>query len=472
MNAKLKSRIGKIPQKPCDWQKPAKKKPAAAADKPAAAAAAALPLPPPNNVECYYDSLRSCYWTTNARGNWHEIGRSDLKLLLRRHGYRLDRWDSPQLNQVEAKMLEIIHDHGVDYAGPVAGYQPGRVEMAGMEVLVTRGPKLIEPKKGTCPTIKSLVRSLFGKQWMYAYGWLKWARESMMAGPPWRPGQVLVLAGDTRNGKSLFQYLVTEILGGRVADPYRYMIGDTTFNSDLIGSEHLMLEDKVAAKDYRAREQMAANIKAFAVNRNQSGHKKKGDALTLRPFWRMTISLNCEPENMMVLPPITSDIKDKVMLLRTGRAEMPYEAGDTEGYFAYWNTLIGEIPAFLWNLDRWEIPKELREIRMGIKEYHDPVLLDAINALSKEQRLWDFILSSKLWNGGITMWEGTAADLVKELKASHSPADIDRLLHYSTACGVFLSRLSKTMPGHVVKVEISREVSQWKIFRNGIDVPS
>src|SRR5689334_10029393 len=62
MNPKLKQRLGKIPQKPCDWDKPKKTEKAAAADKPAAAAAAAPPLPPPNDVECYYDSLRSSYW--------------------------------------------------------------------------------------------------------------------------------------------------------------------------------------------------------------------------------------------------------------------------------------------------------------------------------------------------------------------------------------------------------------------------
>lgn len=469
MNPALKDRAKAIPSKTSTSAAAEKK---AAAEEKAAKQKAKEEIvanaPPPNDVQCYYDSLRKSYWTENSRGNWHDIGVRSLTLKLRKHGYRPDRWVG-NLTEVEAKIDQITHELGVEYAGPVAGYHPGSVDMAGMQVLVTKGPKLVEPKRGQCPNIKTLVKSLFGKRWVYAYGWLKWARESMMAGPPWRPGQVLILAGDTKNGKSLFQNLVTEILGGRVADPYRYMSGGTTFNADLIASEHLMVEDKVAAKDYRAREEFAASIKSFAVNRNQSAHKKKDDALTLRPFWRMTISLNCEPENMMVLPPITADIKDKIMLLKTGKASMPYGAGDTAGYFAYWNTLVGEIPAFLWNLDRWQIPEELREIRMGIKEFHDPDLLEAINALSKEHRLWEFVLSSNLWEMGVTMWEGTAADLVKHLKSCHSPIEIDRLLSWSTACGVFLARLSKTMPRNVLKVEIPKEVTRWKIFREGMD---
>jgi len=49
------------------------------------------------------------------------------------------------------------------------------------------------------------------------------------------------------------QKILTPILGGRAARPYRYMIGTTDFNSDLFLAEHLMIEDEAAATDISSR---------------------------------------------------------------------------------------------------------------------------------------------------------------------------------------------------------------------------
>jgi hypothetical protein len=36
----------------------------------------------------------------------------------------------------------------------------------------------------------------------------------------------------------------------------------------------------------------------------------------LKPFWRLSITLNDEPENLLILPPLDESLGDKIMLLR------------------------------------------------------------------------------------------------------------------------------------------------------------
>ncbi len=62
----------------------------------------------------------------------------------------------------------------------------------------------------------------------------------------------------------------------------------------------------------------------------QRCHAKHREPLTLTPFWRLSISVNDEPENLMVLPPIDESLGDKMILLKARRTEMPMPTGTTE----------------------------------------------------------------------------------------------------------------------------------------------
>lgn len=425
-----------------------------------------IQAPAPNDVQCYYDQVKGGFWTRNGRDEWYQLSQANLKLHLRSHYYRLDRFHPNGLNQVEHKILDIAHNHGVHYAGPVAGFNAGVYQVGTDFVLVTRGPRVITPQKGECPIMKKLFKELFGEQWVYFYAWLKHARDSLLNGRPFRPGQALAIAGPTGSGKSLTQDIITEILGGRAACPYRAMMGRTEFNSDLIGSEHLKIEDKVAGKDQRSRLEFAAALKSFVANKTQSNHKKSVDANMLTPFWRMSITLNDQPENMLVLPSLTDDVADKIMLLKASVAEMPYGANDLVGYNKFWDDILAEIPAFLWNLDRWKIPKKMQCVRYGVKAWHHPDLVENIRALAPEQKLWEYISgSTSLFPGIVTLWEGTAAELKAKLMSSHPANDIERLLSWPTSTGVYLSRLSLQMPKKVIVLKKSGEVTRYKVMK-------
>ena len=205
--------------------------------------------------------------------------------------------------QADTLKRRICHLRSIDFGGPIAGYMEG-IHMCGRKrILVTESPTLFEPVEGDYHKIVSLILEILnrdGEQFHRFLLWLKCSMESLREGPPFRPGQALFLCGPAGGGKSLLQRLITVILGGRCGKPYQYMTRATSFNADLLGAEHLMIEDEQASADIRARRNFGASLKDMVVNEDQRLHAKGKDAIILRPFWRVTVSTNNEPENTVI----------------------------------------------------------------------------------------------------------------------------------------------------------------------------
>jgi hypothetical protein len=315
--------------------------------------------------------------------------------------------------------------------------------------------------------IGTLLQNLFQDevrdQRPFVLGWLKIAIESLRARIR-RPGQVLAIAGPRDCGKSLVQNLITEIFGGRAAKPYRYMSGATPFNGDLFGAEHLMIEDECGSFDLRSRREFGARIKDFTVNEVQSCHAKNKQAISLRPFWRLSISLNAEPENLLVLPPIDESLMDKIILLRGHWHEMPMPTQGLEERSRFWRALMDELPAFIDYLLQWEIPQHIRSPRFGVASWQHPNLLDAIDALSPEVRLLGLI-DAVLFGAGDKPPETqilTANELERRLMSSPMAYEARRLLTWDTACGTYLGHLAAKAP-HRVEADRTAKKRGWLI---------
>jgi hypothetical protein len=290
----------------------------------------------------------------------------------------------------------------------------------------------------------------------YLYGWTKLALEALREEQS-RPGQALVFAGPRRCGKSLLQNLVTLLFGGRSARPYKFMTGLTEFNSDLFRSEHLMIEDEQASTDIRARRNVGAQIKIITANEEKRCEAKYRIAVDLLPFWRLSISVNDEPENLMVLPPIDDSIEDKLILLRASWKPMPMRTKTLKQRKAFWKTLVGELPAFAHFLKEWEIPQELQDDRYGLVHFHHPEILEAIDALAPESKLLSLI-KHYLDNLGDTTWGPHPAEkLERELNGSDSQYEAKKLFSFNNACGVYLGRLAKKYPDRFISKRTSEE---------------
>jgi len=288
------------------------------------------------------------------------------------------------------KLTEVQSEKAVNYFGPLAGYRKGFTIEDGNRLLVTESPAIIRPAKGGFETLDGFFRGLLQlpefDQISVFYGWLKIGYEALARNER-RPGQALVLAGPAGAGKSLLQNLITEILGGRSAKCYRYMSGRTDFNGDLFGAEHLMVEDDQPSTDFRSRRQFGTNIKEITVNEVQSCHAKHRQAMSLKPFWRMTVSVNDEPENLMILPPVEPSIEDKLILLKCSKIPMLMPTRSIQERKAFRNKLSQELPAFIEFLNSWKIPEALISERFGVSHFHHPELIAALSELAPFMQL-------------------------------------------------------------------------------------
>src|SRR5438067_2514840 len=220
-----------------------------------------------------------------------------------------------------------------------------------------------------------------------------------------------------------------------------------------------MIEDVAESTDMRTRRHFGALIKAFAVNREQHCHGKKVQALTLTPLWRVTMSLNDEPERLLVLPPLNEDIADKVMLLKVRKRNMPMSTNTPEQMEAFWNALMAELPAFLHFLQNWEIPADLQSPRFGITHCHHPELVAGLADLTPEQQLLEMI-DQEIFHPAvkqITPWVGSALEVQKRLTTDTSVCQrqAQTLLHSPVSCGTYLSRLEKDPSNRVTSRRIN-----------------
>lgn len=60
--------------------------------------------------------------------------------------------------------------------------------------------------------------------------------------------------------------------------------------------------------DFRSRRNLRSHLKQMTVNEAQRLHAKNRDAIMVKPFWRLSISLNDEPEDLHVLPTIDAGL--------------------------------------------------------------------------------------------------------------------------------------------------------------------
>ena len=381
-------------------------------------------------VEAYFESGKGGYWIPDEHGGWIMLNETQFKRILRQAGISPKSPEGKDVSPLEERLIEIQKNQNVNYASALAGYSVGPAMIGGQRVLVTESPRIIEPLKGDHSTICYFIMGLLPpddfNQWEYLCGWLKVAYEALRAGER-RPGQALVLAGVHGCGKSLLQQLITLILGGRSARPYQFMTGRTEFNSDLFGAEHLMIEDDSASTDIRARRHVGAAIKNVTVNEGQRCHAKGRPGISLTPFWRLSISVNDEPENLMVLPPIEDSIEDKLIILKASKAEkMPMPTVTLEQRKAFWSKLEGELPAFVEFLTTWEIPENLLSDRFGITHFHHPEILRAIDGLAPEFRLMRLIDEEMFNSAAACAWMGSAEQLERALKATQAWFEVRR----------------------------------------------
>lgn len=417
--------------------------------------------------DAYYHSPDKSYLVKDHQNNWMPVSEKSLTLRLVADGYSRQPVKGQDLSVAEQVLLKIQNHHNIVYHGPLAGYDAGLHKQGGQKVLVTQSPFYVDLIPGNWDLIRAFLTGMFRTpevdQTPFVHIWLKQAVTAFRS-KLFIPGPATAIAGPGKSGKTLFSKMVTYSLGDRSASPHRYMLGHTQFNSEIFGSECLVIDDEQPSKDLRTRRLFGTFIKNMLFGGFQSCHGKKTNALSLQPFWRMLILLNDEPENLMVLPPIDDSLMDKIILLKSVLAPMPMPASTPEERSAFWKALQAEIPHYLhWLLHEFSFSHPLTDTRTGVVSYKHPTLLSQISALAPETSLKSFI-GLIIFHDNREFWCGTAEELTRDLLNSDFKQEVSRLLSWPNATGTYLGRLAKAFPDQIKNFRKS-DVSLWRISR-------
>lgn len=316
------------------------------------------------------------FYVKNLYAEWMPITDSVAKHYLIRGGFRGGKSEA-SLTECDAQLLTIRERDCVSFAGPIAGQKTGLLVTNGERVLVTKEAQLPIAKEGACPLWESILAQQYGAALPYV---LEWHRQAYLrvlkGGGPFLPA--LGIAGKSGIGKTMTANVLTKnLLGGRVGKPFRYMAGETPFNSDLVGSELLLLDDVPDRMKIDKLGLIRSELKRMLADPTDSLHRKRADALTVPVVRATMICLNDEAHNLRFLPLGDSSMDDKLILVRVlERPSVLPDANDFEAERVLETKLRAEIPHLLWHLlHEFNMPKSIRWER-GQPCYRHPELVD------------------------------------------------------------------------------------------------
>lgn len=419
--------------------------------------------------------------------------------------------EGERLSEAQRVLLWVRQERCLDEIFPaLPGYGSGIYQMeTGERVLVRTEARRVVPEAGEWPTIGALVKGLLDRsevagdvdQSVFFYAWCKVALESLMRGKPgsWRAGHAMILAGPAGCGKSRLQEnVITPLLGGRFADPQKFLFGTDEFNADVFAAEHLSMgEVPLPSQKTVDRTALAERIKQVVANAAQRMRLMRTEPWTVFPYWRLTISVNDDPDKLRSLPLITSDFADKVLIFHCAHRPLPLPTRSPEEQEVFRETLKGELPAFAhWLLNDFVIPKELEvygdgrdATRFGFREWHHPIikgglfddtpgaeLMGLIDMATfegddgmKGLKLWDLPSWSKVEG----VWHERAEHLQMLLTGDggyrSSVVVLAKRLFAHSRCSMLLSRLAAE-PSLELRIQKAdtRHAKGWKIARPSV----
>lgn len=210
---------------------------------------------------------------------------------------------------------------------------------------------------------------------------------------------VMVVAGKIDGGKSLFQdFVATPLLGGRGADPSKYLTAETDFNADLFQAELLTLGDTPLSGDLKDRETLGAFLRHIVAEQWHRYHPKGYDALGKVPaIWRVLFSMNDDKDDLLKLPPFREGINDKIILLHANSVPLGIDTTELEAYLDFGADMMECLPAFAqWLTEEFEVPQLLKGGRWGMIAVQAPALMEEMFEDSPTGRLL-YLLDAARW---------------------------------------------------------------------------
>lgn len=367
---------------------------------------------------------------------------------------------------VTSTILNRELDGAVQWAGSIAGHPQGlALDHNKLPMLITSEANPPRPDAST-PDAWNLIEDILGQAFVRKVpdpekpgetihditalnvfiSWLA-GRYRAVRDHTHIPAPMMVMAGEVNSGKSLIAWLVAQMLGGRTANPYSAWSGGTIWNDDLVGCELLLVDDCSGNTDIRARRNFGAAFKESIYPHIVQLRKRNVSAISVRPVWACMVCCNDTPEALQIIPPLDTDMSDKIAMLHVQPVTLPIDTAKPGGRAELQKMILDELPSFAAALDQWETPAELHDTRSGVKAWRDPDLAEAVEAHSPAKRL-ESLLETAIEN--LAIWgdlprELTAAEVESRL-LDHGSTVRDQarnLFSWHGACGSALAKLAR-----------------------------
>jgi hypothetical protein len=320
------------------------------------------------------------YWHATGKNLWHRRSREDTMLELQDRGFDNRVTKGKSISDCGRLLNMIQQANRVDAALSLVNYPPGLVTIRRQRLLNTTRVQAMNPADGTAtfddfPWLWEFLQGHFAtpenRPLDHFLAWLKRAyialleRQRLM-------GQALFLCGPRQNGKTLLATrIIAPMLGEGYADPFEYLTGRTTFNSELFDNFLWCLNDADSPREGE-RGSVLSKIKDTVVNPSHQYHQKFGDRAQVDWQGRLLITLNDDPGSVALLPEVNSNTADKLGFFASKNYAKAWPTNrEIEA------TLEKELPKFCrWLLD-WQEPADVLEAsRVGVKSYFDPHVLE------------------------------------------------------------------------------------------------
>jgi hypothetical protein len=395
-----------------------------------------------------YESDAGRYWVETELGRaWSVRQRVDFLLhleiteKLKRKGAR------GGASPAEKGIHYVQNSCGFDVAIELGGHPAGVHALNGHRVLVPVQRLPLVGMAGDASAVIDFVQILLGKsrdplwetQWIRFVGWVKWWREAMATGLH-RPRLFVVFVGPAGCGKSALQGFITKLCGGREANPGPFLSGDTMFNAELWGADHLVLSDATLNERPGVRKQLRDKIKELVANPLYVFHPKGRTMRTLPHRWGVTMSANNDDASATIIPEIDDSTADKFAYLSCFEPLTQFPAQGTPAGDAFWGAINAALPAFALYVDSFVVPANVADPRWGVKAWRHPVITALIERMNPDSELGG-VLDTWMATNEAESISVTAADLYAQLDGVHWRT-FDKTCRTPQVLGMALQRLA------------------------------
>jgi hypothetical protein len=411
-----------------------------------------------DELGCWWQSGKDAFLMRDECGRWHQWSQQSIIDAMRHLPGRMiaiKARENEMLSEAKRVLLWIRMNRAVDSVMvALPGYQSGIYDLPGGErVLVKTSPERVDPAPGDWPIIRQIVEGLLGPDendsasidqtpwfWSLCKCWYR----SFLTGSPegWKQNHAVVFTGTHGCGKNLVQELIlTPLIGGRYADPLKFLMDEDQFNGDMM-VEHWLLSEIPSSQRTEDRVKFAERIKQIVANRTMRARLMRSEPSTIQPLVRLSISVNDDADTLRSLPVVTDGYGDKIIIFHCKKRRLPIlgdndlrttDESDTDDSDEWGEdgddsfaketeirrVIAAELPAFAyWLKHEWKIPEDLvkpehendNPRRFGFRSFHHPVikqqlfdetsaaqLLRLIDMAEFQGRKVDDVSTMKLW---------------------------------------------------------------------------